>query len=57
MHEQYFRMETVHNFHPTLWERIKYRLFGERIVEHAGAVKMVWYAYNGKLYLVKADDL
>lgn len=53
MHEQYFGMDNIYMFCPTFLFMLKLRLFGKKIVEHAGAIECVWYAYKGKLYMTK----
>lgn len=53
MHEQYFKFEHVPTFAPSFWLMLKLRLFGKRITERAGRIEAVWYAYKGKLYMVK----
>ena len=53
MNEQYFTFKHVPTFDPSFWFMLKLRLFGKKIVEHAGPVEAVWYAYKGKLYMTK----
>jgi hypothetical protein len=52
MNEQYFDHKYMGYFRPTLWWRIKMAFFGKKIVERSGPITTVWYAHNGKLYLV-----
>ncbi len=40
-------------FTPSFLFMLKLRLFGKKIVGHAGPVEAVWYAYKGKLYMTK----
>lgn len=53
MHEEYFHFEHVSKINAGFWFMLKLRLFGKRIVERAGQIEAVWYAYRGKLYMVK----
>jgi hypothetical protein len=39
--------------HPSLWKRLKFYLFGKKIVELAGMHRVVWYVYKDQLLLTE----
>jgi hypothetical protein len=39
--------------HPSLWTRLKFYLFGKKIVESAGMHRVVWYVYKDQLFLAE----
>ena len=39
--------------HPSLWTRLKFYLFGKKIVELAGTHRVVWYVYKDQLFLAE----
>ena len=39
--------------YPSLWTKLKFYLFGKKIVEFAGMHKVVWYLYKDQLFLVE----
>jgi hypothetical protein len=53
MNEEYFGLENIPTFNPSLWMMLKLRMFGKRIVEYHGRYKAVWYHYKGKLYMTE----
>ena len=57
MHKEYFSWPSVPTFTPTFLFMLRLRLFGKKIVERAGRVEAVWYAYKGKLYMTKYSAL
>jgi len=53
MNEEYFGYPVVRAFDAGFLLKLKLRLFGIKIVERAGQIEAVWYAYKGKLYFTK----
>ena len=39
--------------YPSLWKRLKFYLFGRKIVESAGMHRIVWYVYKDQLFLAE----
>ena len=57
MNEQYFNKEHINCFNPSFFFMLKLKIFGEKIVEHAGSVEAVWYLYKNKLYMTNYSAL
>ena len=39
--------------YPSLWTKLKFYLFGKKIVESAGMYRVVWYVYKDQLFLTE----
>jgi len=44
-------------FYPSLFTKLKFILFGKKIVEYQGQWQSIWYVYNETLYLHKLTNI
>ena len=51
--EDILKKEWFTCFHPSLFMKLKFWLFGRKIVEYVGMQKVVWYVYKDQLFLVE----